>query len=299
MRPPTPAPILGHILKTLKPASRSRQRVQSKRVFRPVATTPRARSRTPRPSSTPAPTPSTVHHLKSADWSVTPFERFDSFLDTRKSVKDEWYPWGSGASSDSDGHTVSDHLTPPNARGSSRRNYSNDKTSTKKYDNTTVKPILNLNNLDKTAVREICQTTRMKDVKYLCKQYSLNSKSKKVQRLKRLKTKKLKTQKKPPKILPKKDTSKIKQIKRKRQHSLGARRHLYFEADSFRPRRSEVSLLDSLTSLLWPGSLVRAPVTLTAASEVKQPSPGRRSGHSLAPARGWLQGVLDTYSLVS
>ena len=299
MRSPTPAPVLGHILETLKPAARSRQRVQTKRGSRPVATTPRARSRTPRPSAA-APTASTVTQLKSADWAVTPFERFDSFLDTRKSVKDEWYPWGSGASSDSAGHTVADHLTPPNPRGSSRRNYSNDKTVTKKYDNTTAKPILNLNNLDKTAVREICETTRMKDVKYLCKQYSLNSKSnKKVQRLKRLKTKKLKTQKKPLKILPKKDTAKFKQIKRKRQHSSGTRRHLYFEADSFRPRRSEASLLDSLTSLLWPGSLVRAPVTLTAASEVKQPSPGRRSGHSLAPARGWLQGVLATYSLVS
>ena len=116
----------------------------------------------------------------------------------------------------------------------------------------TVKPrkILNLNSLDKVTVYRICKNTKSRDVTNLCKEYSLNNVrdvKRKIQNKRKHYVKKEKKhfRRKKAKHPPKKKTKN--------------KKHLFFESNSFRRRKSEESesLLDqlagSVTRLLWPG----------------------------------------------
>ena len=254
---------------------------------------------------------STDTNLKSVDWaSGSPFDKFDSFLNDRNSINSDWYPW----TEESFGDTTSKQKSSDQSfvrsnklRGKSRKTVST--STTVKTQKPKPQKKLNLNQLDKATVREICQTTRMRHVKNLCKEYSLAlpKKSATVIPARKWPVKKKRTRR--PKPEPRQHTSSTSSPKPVSQRKTGAKLHetnskkkgpLFFKPNSFQRRKTQHSLLDSLTSLIWPpANLFRTPPQpLASSSSSKNPLSGRRSDMILSSRKGWLADVLNNYGFV-
>ena len=241
---------------------------------------------------------STDTTLKSVDWSVgSPFSRFDSFLDDRNSINSDWYPWTKRNFEDTGSQSMKgaagQSFVRPNSKGGKSRKDTS-KTPKPKSKSSTQKK-LNLNNLDKAAVREICQSTRMRHVKNLCREYSLAlpTKTTLAPAKKKWPTKKRKRTKKP------KPVSQRKTETLKQQHNpdeAKVRGPLFFKPNSFQKRRTQHSIFDSITSLIWPpADLFRPPITLISS---RKPLSGRRSDQTISSRKGWLGRVFNSYGFV-
>ena len=238
---------------------------------------------------------STDTTLKSVDWAMgSPFSKFDSFLDDRNSINSDWYPWKKNHSKDtrSQPKKPASGFMQSNSKGGKSRKTTpaSSKLKTLKKKSSHPKK-LNLNNLDKATVREICQSTRMRHVKNLCIEYSLALPTKTTTVLPTPKIKWPKKRKRTRK--PKPVSQRKSALKQYNPDKLKAKEPLFFKPNSFQRRRTQHSLFDSLSSLLWPpADLFRTPVTL------KKPSSGRRSDQTLSSRRGWLGSVLNSYGFV-
>ena len=153
------------------------------------------------------------------DWSQ--FDRFNSYLDHgKKSINDDWYPWKS-MKTKKEVPNYKEHLD----------------TTTK----AAKKQLPTLNGLDRSRVEKICSTTRLSDVRNLCKEYSLK---------KDKQNPNVKNQKKPKKKVMKERRPKIPRTPERKKSS----HHLFFEPNSFRRRKGHMSLFDSLKSLIMTPS---------------------------------------------
>ena len=274
-----------------------------KNIPKPVTLRSRQKQKKPirnRVSEIELPEISTDTTLKSVDWAMgSPFSKFDSFLDDRNSINSDWYPWKENHSKDARSQpnkpASGQSFIQTNSNGGKSRKTtpasSNVKTPKKK---TTPPKKLNLNNLDKATVREICQSTRMRHVKNLCIEYSLALPTKATTVLPIRKTKWPKKRKRTRK--PKPVSQRKSALKQYKPDKLKAKEPLFFKPNSFQKRRTQHSLFDSISSLLWPpADLFRTPVTLTSS---KNPSSGRRSDQTLSSRKGWLGSVLNSYGFV-
>ena len=240
---------------------------------------------------------STDTTLKSVDWTEgSPFSKFDSFLDDRNSINSDWYPWTNRNYKDTGSQPMKgaagQSSDRPNSKGGKSRKATS-KTPKPKSKSSSQKK-LNLNSLDKAAVREICQSTRMRHVKNLCREYSLAlpTKTTVAPAKKKWPTKKRKRTKKPKPVSQRK-TETLKQHKPDEAKVNGP---LFFKPNSFQRRRTQHSFFDSLTSLIWPpADLFRPPITLTPA---KKTVSGRRSDQTISSRKGWLGRVFKSYGFV-
>ena len=175
-------------------------------------------------------------------WTGEAFDDFFTFLDKSELSVSDWYPWENK-------DEKKNKMEPIEIIYEKKR-------KSKPIKNT-VRPsnppkTLNLNNLDKAKVYQICKKTKSRDVTNLCKEYSLNN----TREVKRKALEQKKTAKKEKKRLRKRKKAKRPQ---KKVDKSKTRKHLFFESGlSFRRRKSErsIGLLEKLTSqmtqLLWP-----------------------------------------------
>ena len=238
---------------------------------------------------------STDTTLKSVDWSMgSPFDKFDSFLDDRNSINSDWYPWKERNFEDTRSKPIEAagqiFIQSKSKGGKSRKTTSASPTvKTSKKPKSSPPKKLNINNLDKATVREICQSTRMRHVKNLCIEYSLTKTTTVVPAIKW--PQKRKRTRKPKPVSQRKIAS-----KQHKPDKIKAKEPLFFKPNSFQRRRTQHSLFDSLSSLIWPpADLFRSPVTLTSSMK---PLSGRRSDQTLSSRRGWLGSVLNSYGFV-
>ena len=185
------------------------------------------------------------------EWSQ--FDRFNSYLDHgRKSINDDWYPWTS-AKTKKEVQSYNEQLD----------------TTTK----AAKKQLPTLNGLDKSRVEKICSTTRLSDVRNLCKEYSLKNDKPKY-------AKKKNEDHKPVKKYKKERKPKKPRITERKKLS----HHLFFEPNSFRRRKGHMSLFDSLKSfILTPTKMFHQNV---------------RKKHRKSFSTNWLQDAVKSYGRI-
>ena len=193
------------------------------------------------------------------------FEEFHTYLDQSQFSQNDWYPWDYRNEKKNKMEPI--EIVPVRNKSKQNRNTNTPKPS----------KVLNLNSLDKATVYRICKKTKSADVTNLCKEYSLTNE----REVKRQVLKKRKQKIKEKKHLKRRKTKQTV----KQSDSPKTKKHLFFEANSFRRRKSERSrsLLDqlaSVTRLIWPGPGGRGP-------EVSSSSGQKMSKRKYSKKRGW------------
>ena len=208
---------------------------------RPTKPTTTSRRTTPRKVILPK-VSMTSEEVKDSEWN-----QFESYLDLehdQKSINAGWYPWNSGKT--------------------------NTEVKTKHFVSSTRKParkkMIDLSGMDKVMVKEICSTTRLSDVRSMCREYF-------VKKINKTKTKGRQDRKR----FRKKITSTTTTEKPKYTG------HLFFEPNSFRRRKSQLSIFDSLKSLIL------SPTTLL---KQRHRSVNRRTSSE----KGWLHDAVRNYN---
>ena len=218
--------------------------------------------------------------IDSSKWNDS-FESFNSYLDIDgpRAVNDDWYPWRDQNSENKE------------EIKKSSMNHENFNKIEKEVLKTKLWPSkdlpVNLSNLDKATVKSICKTTKLRDVRNLCETYALKDpkavpKTKKPSFKKRIKKKPVK----------KKEKTHSKRKPRPNQH-------LFFKPNSFRRRKSEVSLFDSIKNLLWPFNMnIFKTSQQTDNSENQFMDRMDTRSFPSSKRRGWLEDALKRYGYV-
>ena len=147
---------------------------------------------------------------------------------------------------------------------------------------------VNLSNLDKATVKSICKTTKLRDVRNLCETYALKVTTT-APKTKKLGFKRRTKKKHAPK-------EKVKQSKRKSRPN----QHLFFKPNSFRRRKSEVSIFDNIKNLLWPFNINNIFKSSQGSSNAESQFMSRMDTRSFPSSkrRGWLEDAVKRYGFV-